>query len=138
MKCPAPCRNDQSRSVRHARWGRRAGRFRPARGLTVAALVTALTVVCSGCMPWTSRGPPTGAQTAGRHRAVITVGAFDFPVIARDGAGLVTVLNSVSARLDTLSLRALDTLVEIRGQDPRQVADSWLRAHGLIPGGDVR
>jgi glycine betaine/choline ABC-type transport system substrate-binding protein len=59
-------------------------------------------------------------------------------VIARYGAGLVAVLNSVSARLDTLSLRSLDALVEIRGQDPRQVADSWLRAHGLIPGGGVR
>jgi osmoprotectant transport system substrate-binding protein len=59
-------------------------------------------------------------------------------VIARYGASLVDVLNSVSARLDTLSLRALDALVEIRGQDPRQVADSWLRAHGLISRGDVR
>ena len=325
--------------------GRQAGR-RTRRALYGAALVTALTAVCSGCIPWTSRGPPSGAHTAGRHRAVITVGAFDFPesvllahiygdalkakgfpvrilpalgsrelvdpallsgliqlvpeyagsalqfnslgrqsatsdvmatskaltelmadhgvvaglpaaaqntnaivvraataaryglrsiadlarvaprlvfggppecpgrayclpglkrayglsfkafvpldaggpltlqaltegnvdvallfstdpsiperhlvvladdrglqpaenvtplvtrdVIARYGAGLVAVLNSVSARLNTLSLRALDALVEIRGQDPRQVADSWLRAHGLIPGGDVR
>jgi glycine betaine/choline ABC-type transport system substrate-binding protein len=44
----------------------------------------------------------------------------------------------VSARLDTLSLRALDALVEMRGQDPRQVADGWLGAHELIPGGGVR
>jgi CO/xanthine dehydrogenase FAD-binding subunit len=36
-------------------------------------------------------------------------------------------------------LRALDARVELRGQDPRLVAESWLRAHGLIPaGGDVR
>jgi osmoprotectant transport system substrate-binding protein len=58
--------------------------------------------------------------------------------VARYGAGLVAALNTVSARLDTVSLRALDAQVEIHGQDPRQVADSWLRAHGLIPGGDVR
>ncbi len=58
--------------------GWRAGR-RAQRAIYGAALVTALTVVCSGCTTGTSRGPPTGAQTAGRHRAVITVGAFDFP-----------------------------------------------------------
>src|SRR5882762_7966166 len=56
----------------------RTGR-RIRRALYGVALVTALTAVCSGCMPWTSRGPPTGAHTAGPHRAVITVGAFDFP-----------------------------------------------------------
>ena len=58
--------------------GRRAGR-RTRRALYGAALVAALTAVCCGCMPWTSRGPPAGAHTAGPHRAVITVGAFDFP-----------------------------------------------------------
>jgi len=43
MKCPAPHRNelhrnDQARPVRRARWGRRAGLFRPARRLTITAL----------------------------------------------------------------------------------------------------
>ena len=34
---------------------------------------------------------------------------------------------------------ALDARVELAGQDPRLVAGSWLRAHGLIPaGGDAR
>ena len=56
-------------------------------------------------------------------------------VVARYGAGLVATLNTVSARLDTASLRALDAMAELHGQDPRQVADSWLRAHGLIPEG---
>jgi osmoprotectant transport system substrate-binding protein len=51
-------------------------------------------------------------------------------VVARYGAGLVAALNAVSARLDTLTLRALDARVEIHGQDPGQVADSWLRAQG--------
>jgi glycine betaine/choline ABC-type transport system substrate-binding protein len=46
------------------------------------------------------------------------------------------VLNTVSARLDSASLRALNAQVENTGRTPRQVADSWLRAHGLIPGGD--
>jgi osmoprotectant transport system substrate-binding protein len=48
-------------------------------------------------------------------------------VVARYGAGLVAALNAVSARLDTLTLRALDARVETNGQDPHQVAESWLR-----------
>jgi osmoprotectant transport system substrate-binding protein len=55
--------------------------------------------------------------------------------IARYGPRLLTVLNTVSARLDTGTLRALDARVEIAGQDARLVAGSWLRAHGLIPAG---
>jgi osmoprotectant transport system substrate-binding protein len=59
--------------------------------------------------------------------------------VTRYGPRLLQVLNTVSARLTTGSLRALDAQVELRGQDPRLVAESWLRAHGLIPaGGDVR
>jgi osmoprotectant transport system substrate-binding protein len=53
-------------------------------------------------------------------------------VVARYGPGLVAALNDVSARLGTLTLRALDARVEIHGQDPRQVAESWLRAQGLL------
>jgi osmoprotectant transport system substrate-binding protein len=66
------------------------------------------------------------------------------PLVRRDavtryGPRLLAALNTVSARLTTGSLRALDAQVELRGQDPRLVAQSWLRAHGLIPaGGDVR
>jgi osmoprotectant transport system substrate-binding protein len=52
-------------------------------------------------------------------------------VVARYGAGLVAELNAVSARLDTLTLRALDARMETHGQDPRQVAESWLRTQGL-------
>ena len=59
-------------------------------------------------------------------------------VVMRYGAGLVAALNAVSARLGAAALRALDARMEIHGQDPRRVADSWLRARGLIPGGDVR
>ena len=60
-------------------------------------------------------------------------------VIARYGPRLLAVLNSVSALLDTGTLRALDAQVELAGQTPRRVAGSWLRAHGLIPaGGDAR
>ena len=57
-------------------------------------------------------------------------------VVARYGPGLMAVLNTVSARLDSASLRALNAQVEDTGRAPRQVADSWLRAHGLISGGD--
>jgi osmoprotectant transport system substrate-binding protein len=52
--------------------------------------------------------------------------------IARHGAGLVAVLDTVSARLDTGSLRDLDARAELSGQDPRQVAQDWLRAQGLL------
>jgi osmoprotectant transport system substrate-binding protein len=59
-------------------------------------------------------------------------------VVARYGAGLMAVLNTVSARLDSASLRVLDTQVENTGRTPRtprtphQVADSWLHAQGLL------
>ncbi len=60
-------------------------------------------------------------------------------IIARYGPRLLAVLNSVSALLDTGTLRALDAQVELAGQNPRRVAGDWLRAHGLIPtGGEVR
>jgi osmoprotectant transport system substrate-binding protein len=62
------------------------------------------------------------------------------PLVRRDavvryGPRLLAALNTVSARLTTGSLRALDAQVELRGQDPRLVAESWLRAHGLISAG---
>ncbi|HYY19679.1 MAG TPA: ABC transporter substrate-binding protein [Streptosporangiaceae bacterium] len=53
--------------------------------------------------------------------------------IARYGAGLVAVLDKVSARLNTGSLRAIDALVQRGRQVPRRVAASWLRTHGLMP-----
>jgi osmoprotectant transport system substrate-binding protein len=56
-------------------------------------------------------------------------------VIVRYGPNLVAVLNRISALLDTGTLRALDAQVELAGQDPRLVAGSWLRVHGLIPEG---
>ncbi|HEY5989351.1 MAG TPA: ABC transporter substrate-binding protein [Streptosporangiaceae bacterium] len=56
-------------------------------------------------------------------------------VIVRHGPTVLSVLNRVSALLDTRALRALDARVELAGQNPRLVAGSWLRAHGLIPAG---
>ena len=58
-------------------------------------------------------------------------------VVARYGRRLLTVLDTVSARLTTGSLRAPDARAELRGQDPRLVAQSWLRAHGLVSTGGV-
>ena len=59
--------------------------------------------------------------------------------IARYGPHLLALLNRVSALLDTGTLRALDARVELAGQDPRLVAGSWLRAHGLtLAAGDPR
>ena len=63
------------------------------------------------------------------------------PLVRRDavtryGPRLLAVLNTVSARLTTGSLRALDARAELlRGQDPRLVAESWLRAQGLASAG---
>jgi osmoprotectant transport system substrate-binding protein len=54
-------------------------------------------------------------------------------VVARHGAALVAVLNRVSARLDTGSLRAMDALVQLEGQAPRRVAMGWLRTQELVP-----
>jgi osmoprotectant transport system substrate-binding protein len=57
--------------------------------------------------------------------------------VARYGPRLLAVLNTVSARLTTGSLRALNARAELRGQDPRLVAQSWLRAQGLASTGEV-
>jgi hypothetical protein len=51
--------------------------------------------------------------------------------VARYGPRLLGALNTVSARLTTGSLRALDAQVELRGENPRLVAQSWLRTQGL-------
>jgi osmoprotectant transport system substrate-binding protein len=59
-------------------------------------------------------------------------------VIVRYGPNLVALLNKVSDLMDTGTLRALDARVELAGQNPRLVADSWLRAHQLIPEGGAR
>ena len=44
----------------------------------VAASVVLISV-CSGCVPASGPGSPSGARAAGWNRGVITVGSFDFP-----------------------------------------------------------
>jgi len=58
-------------------------------------------------------------------------------VVARYGPRLLTVLDTVSARLTPGSLRVLHARVELRGQDPRLVAQSWLRTQRLASTGEV-
>ena len=58
-------------------------------------------------------------------------------VIVRYGPRLAALLNTISALLDTGTLRALDAQVELDGHGPRPVARSWLRVHGLIPEGSA-
>jgi osmoprotectant transport system substrate-binding protein len=53
--------------------------------------------------------------------------------VQRYGPRLLAVLNAVSARLSTSTLRGLDGRVELAGLRPRGVADDWLRAQALIP-----
>jgi osmoprotectant transport system substrate-binding protein len=52
-------------------------------------------------------------------------------VVGRYGPRLLAVLDTVSARLTTGSLRALNARVEPRGEDPRLEAGNWLRTQGL-------
>ena len=56
-------------------------------------------------------------------------------VVTRYGPRLLAALNAVSARLSTSSLRALDAQAELRGDNPRKVAESWLRAQRLTSTG---
>jgi osmoprotectant transport system substrate-binding protein len=56
-------------------------------------------------------------------------------VVARYGPRLLAALDTVSARLTTGSLRALDAQVELRRDNPGSVARTWLRAQGLISAG---
>src|SRR5581483_10931107 len=56
-------------------------------------------------------------------------------VVTRYGPRLLAVLDTVSARLTTGSLRVLDARMELRGDDPRLVAESCLRAQGLASAG---
>jgi osmoprotectant transport system substrate-binding protein len=61
------------------------------------------------------------------------------PLVRRDtvdryGPRLLAVLDAVSDRLTTATLRSLDARVELAGLKPRKVADNWLRAQALIPG----
>ena len=58
-------------------------------------------------------------------------------VVARYGPRLLAVPGTVSAGLTTGSLRARDARVELRGDDPRLVAGSWLRARGLALAGEA-
>jgi osmoprotectant transport system substrate-binding protein len=57
--------------------------------------------------------------------------------VARYGPRLLAAPGTVSARLTTGSLRALDARVELRGDDPGLVAQGWLRARGLASTGEV-
>jgi osmoprotectant transport system substrate-binding protein len=59
-------------------------------------------------------------------------------VVVRYGSRVLAVLNSVSARLSTLSMRAMNAQVEMRGENPRLVAGSWLHMYGLASMGTVQ
>jgi hypothetical protein len=58
-------------------------------------------------------------------------------VVACHGPRLLAVPSTVSACLSAGSLRALDTRVELRGQDPRPVAGNWPRTQGLAWTGEM-
>jgi glycine betaine/choline ABC-type transport system substrate-binding protein len=97
----------------------------------------ALAVVCCGCACGSA---PAGhlvvlADDRGLQPAENVVPLVRRDVVARYGPRLLAVLDTVSARLMTGSLRALNARAEPRGQDPRLVAESWLRAQGLASAG---
>jgi hypothetical protein len=81
---------------------------------------------------------PNASQVEG-YRCYRDPGVVRRDAVARFGTRLMTVLDAVSARLTTGSLRALDAQVELAGHEPGRVAGYWLCAHGLMPtGGAVR
>lgn len=47
------------------------------------------------------------------------------------GRDFVRLVDSVSAQLSTLAVRTLNQRVDIGGEDPDQVAGSWVREHGF-------
>jgi osmoprotectant transport system substrate-binding protein len=58
------------------------------------------------------------------------------PVVARDvvakyGRGLVRVVDGVSARLTTRTLRSLNAAAALRGANPQRIASRWLTEQGL-------
>jgi len=58
------------------------------------------------------------------------------PVISQEvlrvhGPRLADTLNAVSARLTTPAMREMNAAVDLRREEPRAVADRFLRAHGL-------
>ncbi len=57
--------------------------------------------------------------------------------VARYGPQLLAALDTVSPRLSTISLCALDAQLEQREDDPRLVAESWLRVQGLASAGEA-
>jgi len=59
-------------------------------------------------------------------------------VLARYGSAVLAVLDAVSARVSTPSLRALNAQVEMRGENPRLVAGNWLHMYGLASMGAVQ
>jgi glycine betaine/choline ABC-type transport system substrate-binding protein len=101
----------------------------------VRAACLALAAACCACTSASASGSAGRAGEAARPGAVITVGSFDFPesvLLADLYAGALGAQGFPVRVLPDLGPREL---VELRGQDPRLVAESWLRAHGLISAG---
>ena len=74
------------------------------------------------------------ADTRGLQPAENVIPVLRRATADRYGAGLLTALDAVSARLSTAALTALDAQVQLHGRAPRAVAEAWLRDQGLIPG----
>ena len=106
-------------------------RAEPQRRTVAYVACLALAVVCCACA--CGSGSADHAEGAAQHGAVITVGSFDFPesvLLAGIYAGALTAQGFPVRVLPDLGARA-----ELRGQDPRLVAESWLRAQGLASAG---
>jgi osmoprotectant transport system substrate-binding protein len=52
-------------------------------------------------------------------------------IVETYGGDLVRLVNSISARLSTISLRTLNQRVEVGGEDPLEVARDWVEEEGL-------
>ncbi len=106
--------------------------------LVLAVVWSALEFVSLGRGSATSDATATGRALAGwvAGRGLVA----GRPSAAQDG-NVIVVTAATATRYglrsvaDLGSLRALNARMELRGQDPRLVAESWLRAQGLASAG---
>jgi glycine betaine/choline ABC-type transport system substrate-binding protein len=114
-------------------------RAEPERRTAAYVACPALAVVCCACACGSAPADHLVvlADDRGLQPAENVVPLVRRDVVARYGPRLLAVPDTVSARLMTGSLRALNARVELRGDDPRLVAENWLQAQGLPSMGEA-
>ena len=123
-----PVRNEAGPRLRGTCWSNPTSGIvmsaEPERRTAAYVACLALAVVCCACACGSAPADHLVvlADDRGLQPAENIVPLVRRDVVARYGPRLLAVLDTVSARLTTGSLRALGARVELRGQDPRLVA----------------